>query len=256
MAHDGDDRRTGPEILGLVRNLLLQVVLLLEARLLHLVAELGRNDGRRVEVDGLVDGRHDPKVEEHLDDLVGLEAHLVRHVGNADGVLDAQLALGLLQGLGHGRGSLGLAALAVALAAHARSVVLLLMVPEAAGLEIDGAAPLVALLLALAAAAVEGLILASAKAAHGRAGAAGAVGAEALAGCAAGPCRTRMLGGAASAGAVLTVLAVGAGRTSLAVGTGGASLTVGTGRAGRAVRPFGAGTRGPVAAIGPLGAGA
>jgi len=166
MTHDGDHGRTRLEILGLVGFGLAEIVLFLEAGLLNLVVEFGGHDLGRVEINGLVDGGHDSEVEKHLDDFVGLEAHLMRHIGDADGLGDAQLALRRLQGLGHGRGRLGLAAFAVSLAPEAGSVMLLLMMPEIAGLEIRAAASLVALLLA---AGVGGLFPAEVHAAHGTA---------------------------------------------------------------------------------------
>ena len=95
VAHDGHDRRTALELLGRILGVVLgQIFLFREAHLFHFVAELGGDDGGGVDVQRLVDGRHDAEVEQHLDELVGLQAHLVRHVRHADGFLDADLALG------------------------------------------------------------------------------------------------------------------------------------------------------------------
>ena len=207
MTHDGDHGRTRLEILGLVGFGLAEIVLFLEAGLLNLVVEFGGHDLGRVEINGLVDGGHDSEVEKHLDDFVGLEAHLMRHIGDADGLGDAQLALRRLQGLGHGRGRLGLAAFAVSLAPEAGSVMLLLMMPEIAGLEIRAAASLVALLLA---AGVGGLFPAEVHAAHGTAlAAAHGRRAEAAGGPASGRARA---GSAGIAAVTLSAFTLPAGR--------------------------------------------
>ena len=100
MAHDGHDRRTALELFRQVLNAVFRQILFLgEAHLFHFIAEFGGYDGGRVDVQRLVDGRHDAEVEQHLDDFIGLQAHLVSHVRHTDGFFDADLALSGLDGL-------------------------------------------------------------------------------------------------------------------------------------------------------------
>ena len=72
VAHDDDDGRTGDQLVG---GILVVVEELLfdghDDLALDLAAKLDSNEFRRVEVDGLVDGRHDAVLQEALDDLDG-----------------------------------------------------------------------------------------------------------------------------------------------------------------------------------------
>jgi hypothetical protein len=68
------------------------------------VAQLLDHQHRRVLVDRLVDGGHDAHVHQHLDDFGGLDGHLLRQLGDRDGLADlfglpARLFLRALAGL-------------------------------------------------------------------------------------------------------------------------------------------------------------
>ena len=105
VAHDGDHRRARHQILGRVLGLAVgDDLVLAERRRLDLVAELGRDQRRRVEVDVLVDvDAHHAQRPQLLDDLLALDAHLLGEVGDGDGVAHAHDALVL-----GGRRDLGL----------------------------------------------------------------------------------------------------------------------------------------------------
>ena len=129
-----------------------QILFFGEAHLFHFIAEFGGYDGCRVDVQRLVDGRHDAEVEQHLDDFIGLQAHLVSHVGHPDGFFDADLALDGLEGLGGLRNNA--AGLGPSASASARHIIHIIAAaaPVVRGvLKIDGTAGgLVAFFLALA----------------------------------------------------------------------------------------------------------
>jgi len=88
VAHDGDDGRPGSEVPRLRLDALQQLVVL-GGHGLDLVAELGGNEGRRVDVDGLVDGDHHAQAEQFVDDVAGTHAHLLGEFAHADGFGDA-----------------------------------------------------------------------------------------------------------------------------------------------------------------------
>ena len=56
------------------------------------MAHLLDDEHRGVLVDDLVDGRHDAHVHQHLDDLGGLHGHLLRELGDRDGLADGHFA--------------------------------------------------------------------------------------------------------------------------------------------------------------------
>ena len=104
VTHDGDDRRARQQILGVVGLSLVDDLFLAEGGRLDLVAELVRDQRRRVVIDALVDvDAHHAERPQLLDDLVALDAHLLGQVGHADGLAHANHALVL-----GGRGDLGL----------------------------------------------------------------------------------------------------------------------------------------------------
>ena len=102
VAHDGHDRRTGLQVLGLVRLGGDEVVVLGKTELFHFEAELRSGQGGGLHVQGLVDGDQRAESEQDLDEILGLGAHLAGQVGDPDGLLHADLALGRLHGLGAG----------------------------------------------------------------------------------------------------------------------------------------------------------
>ena len=90
VAHDDHDRRTGDQLVGSVLMVVKQTLLNGDNDLvLDLAAELGRDEFRRVKVDGLVDRGHDAVFEQALDDL----GHRLFHAGGqlADGDLVGDL---------------------------------------------------------------------------------------------------------------------------------------------------------------------
>ena len=93
VAHDGDHRRPGLQVLNGVRGAGRQELLLVKGDVFHLMPELAGQQGGGVHVQRLVDGGHDAHGEQGLDDGLGLDAHLVRQVGQTDVLIDADLAL-------------------------------------------------------------------------------------------------------------------------------------------------------------------
>ena len=100
VPHDGHHRRTRPELFGRIGFSGSQIVFFRKAHLFHLIAELGSHHCGGVDIQGVIDGGHYAETEQHLDDLAGLDAHLVGHVRHPDGFLNADLALGGLHRLG------------------------------------------------------------------------------------------------------------------------------------------------------------
>ena len=117
VAHDGDDRRTGEEVLlGILDVLVLEGVLGGLGQLhFQLHAELGANQLRGVEVQFVVDGGDDAQHHQLFDDLAGRLADALGEVAHGDG-LGGHERLFDLHRLGARRGSL----LLLALAAHPR----------------------------------------------------------------------------------------------------------------------------------------
>ena len=107
MAHDGDDRRTGEEILlGILDVLVLEGVLGRLGQLhFQLHAELGADQLRGVEVQFIVDGGDDAQHHQLFDDLAGRLADALREVAHGDR-LGGHKRLFDLHRLGTRRGSL------------------------------------------------------------------------------------------------------------------------------------------------------
>ena len=88
VAHDGDDRRARQQLVlrfavGLFLEERVRIVQLGgERRVAHLLDD----DHRRLLVELLVDRDHLAQLHQLLDDLGGLDRHLVRQVGDADGL--------------------------------------------------------------------------------------------------------------------------------------------------------------------------
>ena len=57
------------------------------------VAQLLDHQHRGIALDRLIDGRHDPEVHQHLDDLGGLDRHALGELGHRDGLAERHLAL-------------------------------------------------------------------------------------------------------------------------------------------------------------------
>ena len=224
VAHDGHHGRARLEGFGSVHVLGGQVVVFREAHLFHFIAKFGSDQGGRVKVQGLVDGGHDAKAKENLDDLVGFETHLVGHVGHTDGFRDADFALGGLERL-RGRGRHGLAALATTLATAQTHAVVIVTANGITLLKINGTTALEALFLALTIAAVRGgrgrgLL---AESAAGRTWAARASGAGAARASRTGAARASRAGSARTRGPAGIVAAGAAGAGAARAGISGAA---------------------------------
>ncbi len=86
MAHDRDDWRTELQALRIVLDFRNLRRIDIRRQLLAGNAELGRDECGRIEVDFLIDGRHDAHHEELLDDFGSRAAHLRREVFDCDGL--------------------------------------------------------------------------------------------------------------------------------------------------------------------------
>ncbi len=103
VAHDGHDRRTRLKLLGLVFGDV-EERLLLERDVTHFVLVLAGDQGRRVEVDRLVDRSHHAHLHELADDVHRLDAELVGEILDRDRVFHLDVAFVLGRG-----GDVGLA---------------------------------------------------------------------------------------------------------------------------------------------------
>ena len=104
MAHDRDHRRPGQGVAALLSLLLLQRLhfQFLGHGLLDLVAEIGRDQGRGFDVQGLVEGGEHAELHQRGDNLAGLDAHAFGQVADADRRDHLDALLDRL-GLGHQR---------------------------------------------------------------------------------------------------------------------------------------------------------
>ncbi len=100
VTHDGDDRRTGHHILGVVELFGLEVdvegleqlaVLVLGGDDLDVVAELGAQGLEGVLVEGLRGGRHLAQGEEDRHECCGIDVDLLGEVGQRCALADADL---------------------------------------------------------------------------------------------------------------------------------------------------------------------
>ena len=228
VTHDGNHGRARLERFRRVHFLGNQIIVFREADLFNFVPEFGGHKGGGVDIEGLVDGGHDAKTKENLDDLVGFQTHLVGHVGNADGFGNTDLALGCLQGLGGLRRNRRTALLAAALApVQTTAVVIIAAATKIALLEVNSAATLKALLFALSVAGVRGRGRRSLlpKAASRTTG----TGATSRTGCAAGATKASGTETAGSASAIAGRVAAGPASAITRRITAGAAITLASG---------------------------
>ncbi len=100
MTHDSDHRWAAFEVFFLVSLGGNQEFLFVKGDVFDFVAEFAGKQGGSIQIKGLVDGRHDAHCKQSLDEVLCLGTHLVSHIGEANGLVESDFALGGLHGLG------------------------------------------------------------------------------------------------------------------------------------------------------------